>query len=52
VETEAVGEQITGGMLRDRVEKFVVCLQQVYEIEKSHTEHVFTHEGHMHANSS
>jgi hypothetical protein len=41
-ETEAIAEEITDDMLHDTVDNFVVCLQQVHEVEGSHIEHVFT----------
>jgi hypothetical protein len=41
-EIEAVAEDITGGILCDTVDNVVVCLQQVYEVKVSHTEHVIT----------
>jgi len=41
-EIKAVDEEITSGMLHDRVNNFVVDLQEVHEDEGSHIEHVFT----------
>jgi hypothetical protein len=46
--TEAVAEVITGDMLHDTADKFVVHLQQVHEVEGSHTEHLFTLRPHAH----
>jgi len=45
VETEAVVE-ITGDMLRETSDNFVVPLQRVREVEGSHNEHVFTRKPH------
>jgi hypothetical protein len=42
VEIEIVAEEITGNMLCDTGDNFVVHLHQVYEIKGSHIEHVFT----------
>jgi hypothetical protein len=39
---EAAVEEVTGDMMRDTAEKFVVHLQRVQEIEGSHIEHMFT----------
>jgi hypothetical protein len=41
-EIEVVADEMTGDMLRDRVDSFVVCLQRVHVVEGSHIEHVFT----------
>jgi hypothetical protein len=41
-EIEAVTEDIIGDMLHDTLGNFVVSLQQVHEVERSHVEHVFT----------
>jgi hypothetical protein len=38
-ETEAAAEEITGDMLRDSVDSFVVTF---HKVEGSHAEHVFT----------
>jgi hypothetical protein len=40
--TEAVVEEITGDMLHNTVDIFVVRLQRVYKVEVSQIEHVFT----------
>jgi len=37
---EAVAEEVVGDMLCYTVGNFVVCLQQVHELEGSHIEHV------------
>jgi hypothetical protein len=42
VETEATAEEIKDDMLHDTDDKFVVPLQQVHNVEESHTEYVFT----------
>jgi hypothetical protein len=41
-ETEAVYEEITGDMLRDTVDSFVVCLWRVHQVEESRSELTFT----------
>jgi len=43
---EAVAKQITGDMLSDTGDNFLVRLQRVHEVEGSHTEHVFTRRPH------
>jgi hypothetical protein len=42
VEIEAVAEEITGYMLCDILDNFVVHLQWVHKVEGSHIEHAFT----------
>jgi hypothetical protein len=42
-EIEAVAEEITGDMLRDTGDSFLVRLQRVHEVEGSHIEYVFEH---------
>jgi hypothetical protein len=42
VDIDAVAGEITGDMLHDKVDDFVVKLQQVHSIEESHIEHTFT----------
>jgi len=39
--TVAVAEEITGDVLHDTVDNFVVRLQRVPEVDGSHIEHVF-----------
>jgi hypothetical protein len=41
VENKAVTEEITGDMLRDRVDNFMVRLQRDHGVEGSRIEHAF-----------
>jgi hypothetical protein len=41
-ENAAVAEEITGDILRDTADNFMVHLWRVHEVEESHIEHVFT----------